>query len=125
MLWRILLSLVAGLGVWGGVTLSLAHMETGETCPMLGPIPACHLVLVGYLLMLISAWTPTRLRSFDFWFGWTLVFGLALVGSALELMQGDVCPKSAGNIPQCYFSLAMTLAALVFYLRLQTPQKSA
>jgi hypothetical protein len=34
--------------------------------------------------------------------------GLALLGSALELTQGNVCPL-AGNIPMCFISLAMSI----------------
>jgi hypothetical protein len=120
MIWRILLTLIAGLGVYGGAQLSLSHMQTGETCPMFGPLPACYLVLAGYVLMLAAAWLPGRLRHFAFWPGWLPVFGLALVGSGFELIEGDICPKSAGGIPQCYFSLAMTVAALVFFLRLRS-----
>ena len=120
MIARILLTLVVGLGVYGGVTLSFSHMETGATCPMLGPLPACYLVLAGYVLMLLAAWLPGRLRGYAFWLGWTPVFGLAFAGSVFEFMQGDVCPKSAGGIPQCYFSLAITATALVLFLWLRS-----
>ena len=122
MISRILITLIAGLGVYGGTQLSLSHLQTGETCPMFGPLPACYLVLAGYLLVVIAAWVPARLRPIAFWTGWLPVFGLALAGSVYELIQGDVCPRTPGGIPQCFFSLAITLSALLFYLRLTGKQ---
>ena len=46
--------------------------------------------------------------AFVFYAGLGVAGGLALLGSALELIKGNVCPL-AGSIPMCYISLAMSI----------------
>lgn len=113
MIFRVILSLLASFGAYSGFTLSLGHFHAGDICPMLGPVPACYLVLIGYALVAIAPWIPVRFGWPAFWLGWSPVAGLAAMGVVLELSQGDVCPK-AGGIPQCFYSFA--LAALVLGL---------
>jgi hypothetical protein len=43
-----------------------------------------------------------------FYVGVAVTGGLALIGSVLELINGDVCPR-AGSIPTCYISFAMSI----------------
>ena len=51
-----------------------------------------------------------------FYTGVSIAGGLALIGTVLELVKGNVCPR-AGSIPMCYISLAMSLliAGLFYY----------
>lgn len=42
---------LALLGTIAGASLSTSHLQTGETCPMLGPLPACYVVFIGYMLI--------------------------------------------------------------------------
>jgi hypothetical protein len=107
---RIALIGLAGLGMLAGAKLSLEHLQHGEVCPMLGPIPACIIVFLGYLGVVLAAFFIKQPFSKKlFYVGWTPVFFLALIGVGLELTKGHVCPPGAMGIPQCFFSLAMAL----------------
>jgi len=113
---RVALIILAGFGTLAGLKLSVSHIEHGEVCPMLGPIPACIIVFLGYLCVVLAALFirksfVTRL----FYIGWTPVFLLALMGVFLELTKGHVCPPGAYGIPQCFFSFAMALICLGLY----------
>ena len=44
---RLALIGLAGLGMLAGAKLSVEHLQYGEVCPMLGPIPACIIVFLG------------------------------------------------------------------------------
>ena len=105
---RIGLLLLSGFGLTAGAGLSLEHLKTGEVCPMLGPMPACILVFLGYALVFIAGiGAPKSWASKAFYIGWTPVFLLALMGVILELTHGQTCPIGAADIPQCFFSLGM------------------
>lgn len=117
MIWRAMLTLAALLGVWASAALTLAHFQTGEVCPMLGPVPACIVVLAGYALIFAAAWAPRAAAPFVFAAGFMQVFELAATGAALELAHGDVCPKTLGGIPQCFLSFALAALTLILFLR--------
>ena len=123
---RSALIVLAGLGTVAGLRLSIEHLQHGEVCPVLGPIPACFIVFAGYALILAAAIFIKRGHAKKlFYTGWTPVFLLALMGVTLELTKGHVCPEGAFGIPQCFFSLAMVLACLgLFRLALKAPQTS-
>ena len=104
---------LAGFGTLAGAKLTLEHLQHGEICPVVGPIPACIIVFFGYLLMLVSAiLLGRRISKPAFYGGWTPVFLLAFIGVTLELVKGQTCPPGVFGIPQCFFSLAMVLACL-------------
>jgi len=108
MIWRILLIAITAFGTFAGIKLSISHFNTGETCPILGIIPACYIVLIGYALMLIAA--TFKLSRKLFYLGWTPVFLLAAAGVTLEIVSGSICPVGAMGIPQCFISLAMVIS---------------
>jgi len=110
---RLALVVIAGFGTWAGLTLSIEHMQHGEICPMLGPIPACFIVFLGYLSVVLAAlFVKKSFAERLFYIGWTPVFLLALMGVILELTKGHICPPGAYGIPQCFFSLTMALVCL-------------
>jgi len=125
---RFALIIIAGLATLAGLKLSIEHMQHGEVCPMLGPIPACIIVFLGYLCVALAAVLVKK--SFVkrlFYIGWTPVFLLALMGVIIEvtvmlgLTKDHICPPGAYGIPQCFFSLAMALICLgLFKLTLKT-----
>ena len=107
---------LAGFGTLAGAKLSLEHMQHGEICPTAGPIPACIIVFLGYLLILLAGvFLSKRFSKPAFILGWTPVFLLAFIGVTLELVKGQICPPGAFGIPQCFFSLAMVLACLALF----------
>lgn len=110
------LFVLAGLGCFAGARLSLEHIQHGEICPLLGPVPACIIVCLGYLGVLLAAIFRTKpFARTLFYLGWVPVFGLALMGVVLELSKGDICPSGAAGIPQCFFSLGMAMACLILF----------
>jgi len=123
MIWRILLTLTAGVGAIAGLVLSVQHLQTGETCPQLGSVPACYLVFAGYVLVLTSAWLPIRRAAWAFWMGWTPIASLASAGTVFELVEGNVCPRTDSGIPQCFISLGIAIALLVLWLALDQHSK--
>ena len=119
---RIALIVIAGFGTLAGLKLSAEHLQHGEVCPTLGPLPACIVVFLGYLCVVLAAvFLKKTFVKRLFYIGWTPVFLLALMGVTLELTKGHVCPPGAYGIPQCFFSLAMVLICLgLFKLSLKT-----
>jgi len=120
---RLILLGLATIGIASGGALSISHFHEGGTCPMLGPLPACYLVFIGYSLIGLSTITPARISKLSFYIGWVPIFGLAAVGTMLHIFVGDTCPVSDNGMPQCYMSLALALVILgVFYFmaRLQS-----
>ncbi|MGI9350949.1 MAG: hypothetical protein ACR2O3_05250 [Rhizobiaceae bacterium] len=107
---RIVVGGVALFGLFGVIPVSLADAINSNPCPRIGPVPICHIVLTGYLLVFLNMissrfWNPTL-----FLIGWLPVFLFALVGSSLELAGNDTCPKTQGGWPKCYFSLLLACA---------------
>jgi len=72
---RGILLLLASLGTFAGARLSIEHLQHGEICLMLGPLPACILVFFGYLSVLIATILFRHAKSKTlFYIGWTPVF---------------------------------------------------
>ncbi len=78
-------------------------------------MPACYVVLLGYALIGASVFTGSSLRIPLFAAGWLPVFGLALLGSSMEVIGYEACPRSADNIPTCFFSLALATGVIVAF----------
>ncbi len=116
MIFRLLLALTGGVGAYGAGALVVQHIETGSGCPTIGAIPICAIVLAGYVLVMAAAILPKGVRAPVFFTGWTPVAALAAVGVTLELITGDICPKTPGGIPQCYLSAALALIVLVLMM---------
>lgn len=100
----------------GIVPISLAHWQTGNACPDLGPIPACYVVSVCYAAMGIVAILWNRPLSWLFFAGVAPVILLALVGSLLELTGHPTCPRSDAGLPLCYMSLFVGVMMLLVFL---------
>jgi len=62
---------------------------------------------VALAAQLLSASQPP---SWVFWSGLAIASGLALLGVAFELFQGNVCPRAFGWLPMCYVSLVFSIA---------------
>jgi len=113
---RLMLLIFSGFGLFAGAKLTIEHISIGETCPLLGSVPACYVVAAGYFLIFVSALMimHSKARSI-FYLGWLPVMGLALTGVIFELVRGSTCPPGALGIPQCFYSLAMALLCWVLF----------
>lgn len=104
------IAMLASLGLWGVAFISLEHWAGTSSCPMIGAVPACHVISVGYGLIVLSMlWLSMRAR-FPFLVGWLPVLALALTGMTGELTGQFHCPQTAGGVPKCYFSASLALA---------------
>ena len=88
----------------------------GQNCPMIGFVPACYVVFVGYLAMAFSVTINPRKTAWLFYPGWIPVFMLAFTGTSLELMGKPTCPRTSADIPLCFLSLAISTGLLLAYL---------
>ena len=111
---RVIVALLAAIGLAGVLPVSLAELSSGAACPHLGPIPACHVVAIAYSAVLLSVLHPRLWHPSLFLSGWLPIFLLAAMGSVSELLGLDVCPKTAsGGIPKCFFSLGLAVALIL------------
>ena len=113
---RVFLYLLMGFGVFSSGRLAWREWTTGEACPVVGSVPACYVAFAAYLSMVIGTFAVSRTPGMRnvFYGGVTVAGGLALIGSVLELVKGNVCPR-AGSIPMCYISLAMSVLIGVLF----------
>jgi hypothetical protein len=87
-----------------------------EACPLLGPVPACYLVFVGYIAIGVSVVLEPLRSGWIFLSGWLPVFLFALSGTSLELLGRPTCPRSDSDVPLCFFSLAIASALLAAFI---------
>ena len=115
---RTAIVLLASIGVLGVGRISIIHW-TGETsCPMIGSLPACYIILIGYSLIVVSMYPRLQKASTLFLVGWVPVVMLALTGVVGELTDVLQCPHLENGTPQCFLSaaLALTIGLLAWLL---------
>lgn len=94
------------IGFFGVTQISYVHAIGQESCPMLGSIPACYVIFVGYAMVIASMIPNISKARMIFLIGWTPVIVLALMGTVGELTQTMQCPHTEKGTPKCYFSAA-------------------
>ena len=125
MIARVVVAGFCVIGLFGIVPITIQHAMGIESCPMLGIVPACYVVTLAYTLTGVSMLVGVRLRSALFLAGWIPVFGLALLGSSMQALGNEACPRSVGNIPGCYLSLTLTISLILAFLveRIYRPKR--
>ena len=121
---KVILLVLLSIGLYGALSVSYLTVTGIAPCPSVAKLPACFIVTIGYFLMLVATFFSNKLNAkWLFIIGWSPVVLLALVGSLLELSQGDICPKSSMGIALCYVSLsfAIMVAALFWLLKKMSP----
>lgn len=91
------------IGFWGVSKISYLH-ATGEPCPMLGVLPACYVIFIGYAMIIISMLPKVSKPKTVFLIGWIPVIVIALIGIIGELTQTMQCAQSETGIPKCFYS---------------------
>jgi hypothetical protein len=115
-------SIFAGLCLLGILSvLPVAIRQwTGETsCPGLGALPICYVILLAYSAMFISVGLRGTYQAILFVSGWIPVAGFAITGTVLELSGHETCPKAFADIPACVYSLGLSVLILVVALALR------
>lgn len=111
--------LVAGtLGLIGLATVlpvSVAELSSGAACPHLGPLPACHILSLAYGTLVLSVLSKSTWSRWAFLVAWLVIFAFAATGSVMEVFGREICPRTAGGVPKCYFSLALAVALIVAF----------
>ena len=115
---KVILLVLLSIGLYGALSVSYLTVTGIAPCPSVAKLPACFIVTIGYFLMLVATFFNNKLNAkWLFIIGWSPVVLLALVGSLLELSQGDICPKSSMGIALCYVSLSFVImVAALFWL---------
>ncbi len=112
---RWLYSAVALIGVIGVFPIAQKQFAGTGPCPTLGAVPACYLVLLGYSLIVVSAFVVANHRFKFFAAGWIPLLGLALTGTGLELLGQAACPRSMNGTPTCFLSLGLLALIATLY----------
>ncbi len=110
--------LLASIGVLGVGRISIIHWTGEASCPMIGSLPACYIILIGYSLIVLSMYPHVQKALVLFVIGWAPVMLLALTGVVGELTGVLQCPHLENGTPQCYVSaaLALTIGLLSWFL---------
>jgi len=119
---RLAIIVLSGLGFLGVGGISLSHWTGEAGCPMLGPIPACYVIFVGYGLILLSTFVRSNISVPMFFIGWLPVMVLAFIGVIGDITSTVTCPMSEIGIPKCYFSAALSLLIGLLYWRFYKAQ---
>lgn len=109
--------LLSVFGAYEAFKISHIHFNTVESCPTVGLIPACYVVLTSYSLMSL-AWGGVlaqkivllkKYASILFWMGFAPTFLLALTGVVGEIFGFVECPETPGGLPKCFISFGFVL----------------
>jgi hypothetical protein len=111
------------LGIYGAFAVSALNFSQASVCPHILFVPVCYLVLFCYVLIAASwnhmwwanTFKLTNFRHYIFVSSSFVVFVLAILGSAGEVMGISQCPKSDSGIAKCFFSFAIITAILVLW----------
>jgi len=103
----------AAVGVMLTGWLVLSELVREPTCPPLLGIPACYVVLAGYLAALAGAWAiDTSAGRGVFLLGAGVVTAVGIWFSINELTGALECPTFEG-LPMCFVSLFAGASMLV------------
>ena len=115
---------LALVGLIGVLAVLPGQVSGVAPCPALGVVPACYVVFAGFALIIFSTLTSARYRFRILLAGWLPLFLLALAGTLLEASGRQVCPKSLGDIPACYFSLGIIgLIGAAYWVEMRQKKK--
>ena len=114
---KIIIGVIAGYALYSGLHLSLKEWNATGACPSVSGIPACYVVSFAYFLILLSTFiNKAPLYKRLFYTGFAIVFGLAAVGSFMQVSGLGQCPKTANGFPMCYISLTISLCLMGLFL---------
>lgn len=120
--------LLSAFGFYEAFKISHIHFNTVESCPTIGLIPACYVVLISYGLMGLAWISVLFLKKYVpvlFWIGFTPTFLLALTGVTGEIFGFVECPETASHFPKCFISLGFVVVIGALWIGLNFLNKKA
>ncbi len=106
---RTAIVVLASIGVLGVGRISVIHWTGEAFCPMISSLPACYIILIAYILIVVSMYPGLQKAVGVFFVGWVPVITLGLAGVVGELTNILECPRLENGIPQCFISAAFAL----------------
>ena len=120
---KIILWGLLALGLYGALNVSYSTITNESPCPSVAGVYICYVVLVGYLMM-VAAQFIKPYKIVVFYIGWIIVFAIALLGTGLEILQGNTCPQSSSGLPLCYVSLFVSaVIGILFWIMMRQKHK--
>jgi len=102
---KILIYIILILGIYGAGNLAVHEFLEEGTCPKLGIIPACYVVLFCFVIPLITLIFNKSKTIYFLFTGFALALAAyATIGQLFDKIQ---CPKTEGEIPMCYISFVI------------------
>ena len=117
-----LIILIAGLAIYGSIGLVIEELGSKNICPKIIGIPACYIVLGSFTGALLAHFLPAKNGKWIYFFFVGIVTMIASTGTIGELTETVRCPRTAGGIPICFFSLAICLSLLAAKFALHRQQ---
>jgi len=108
---RVCILVVSVLALYRLFPVVADQLKGLETCPMLGPVPACYLVFVGYIAIGVSVVLEPLRSGWVFLSGWLPVFLFALLGTSMGTIGDFNGIAGATHLPSQRFR-----CAVVFFL---------
>lgn len=107
---------LAGFGTYGTIGLVGREIAKGNICPKILGIPACYIILISFIMVLLSHSSLLKDNHWLYVIGASIAWSIAATGTIGQLMGNIECPKTAGGTPMCYLSLAFFSTLLLLKL---------
>jgi hypothetical protein len=112
--WIIIISII---GILVSLWLVINELIKSQYCPPLFGIPACYLVLIFFIFVLVSQFIKNiKISSIIFFIGIKLGLATAIWFSVNQLLEKAYCPILF-NIPLCFVSFVTFVVLLILGLK--------
>jgi len=103
-------------GIYGAGSLALTEFYQNGTCPKIGIIPACYIILICLIIPFIThVLNKGKMLYFIFT---AIALAIATYGTVGQLFGNIQCPKTESGLPMCYISFAIFTSLVVLKMRL-------
>jgi hypothetical protein len=110
--------IIGFIGLIFSLYLVTLELIISNFCPKIFGIPACYLVLLAFIFVILSEFFKIFLNNLFFYLGWLIGFILALWFSFCQIVRIDNCPLFF-EIPMCYLSLIIFVIILFIKINIK------
>ena len=104
------------LGFIFSIYLIILDIINIDYCPKIFFIPACYIVIISFILILISDLFNFLIKKLLFIVGFNIGFIISIWFSYNEIMNSNICPRLF-DIPMCYLSLCIFLIIITLKIK--------